>query len=86
MAGKSRAKGIQRSISRTRRLRDTRREARSKVALLGVRSSFATPLRGFAAKLVDYSMTIDPSRFLITASAPFIISSMMLAALISRLV
>jgi hypothetical protein len=31
-------------------------------------------------------MTIDPSRFLITASAPFIISSMMLAALISRLV
>ena len=30
--------------------------------------------------------TIDPSRFLITASAPLIISSTMLAALISRLV
>jgi hypothetical protein len=31
-------------------------------------------------------LIIDPSRFLITSPAPFIISSMMLAALISRFV
>ena len=36
--------------------------------------------------MLHYPPTIDASRFLITASAPFIISSMMLAALIRRLV